>query len=91
MTIFAVMPPTASAVLDERIRKTYPDDSLQLAPNQWLVSAPGTAIDVSRALGLLDPERIASAVVMAMSGYFGRAPTPVWDWIKTKLESKPGG
>lgn len=90
MTIFAILPAVPTPVLDDRIRKVYPNDSLQLAPNQWLVSGVGTAIDVSKLLGLVDPEAIANAVVIAMSSYYGRAPTPVWDWIKTKLETSNG-
>ncbi len=55
------------------------------------LSTTGTAIDLSAKLGLYDaknPKAVASgrAVVLATSSYFGRAPTNVWDWMKSKLE-----
>jgi hypothetical protein len=90
MAIFAILPPTPTPQLDAVIRQTYPDDCLQVAPNQWLVSASATAKAVSDALGVSDGEN-GSAIVLRVTSYYGRAPTNIWEWIAQKLESKPGG
>ena len=90
MSIFVVLPPQQNSVLDAAIKQAFPSDLLQLAPNQWLVSAGGTAQDVATKLGILAEGSPPSAIVIVMSSYHGRAPTPVWDWIKAKLEAKTG-
>jgi hypothetical protein len=96
MTIFAVLLPTPQAAIAAEIEKSFPNDNLRLNETQYLISAGGTAIDLSAKLGLYDPKEptkpaIGSAVVLATSSYFGRAPTGVWEWMKAKLESPPSG
>lgn len=70
---------------------------MKLSDTQYLVSAGGTAIDLSRTLGLvIDPKKQNAqasgvAVVLATSSYYGRAPATVWDWMKAKLEASSNG
>jgi hypothetical protein len=96
MTIFAILLPAPNQILADSIKAAYPDNWLALNDTQFLVSAPGTAIDVSKNIGVADPldrqkPPIGSAIIFVTSSYYGRAPTPVWDWIKAKLESQPNG
>jgi 4-aminobutyrate aminotransferase-like enzyme len=96
MTIFAVLMPTSQPLIVAEIEKSFPDNNLKLNDTQYLISTGGTAIDLSVKLGLFDtkePARPAtgSAVILATSSYFGRAPTSVWEWMKTKLESSSSG
>lgn len=95
MTIFAVMLPTPSQPLTEAIKRLFPNDHLAISETQYLISAAGTALDLSAKLGVYDPKdpakTIGNAVIFATSSYFGRAPTTIWEWIKTKLESPPSG
>lgn len=96
MTIFAILLPTPNPSLADAIKAAYPNDSLSLNDTQFLVSAVGTVMEVTAKIGIANPNdrqrpSIGSAVVFATTSYYGRAPTPVWDWIKAKLESPPNG
>jgi hypothetical protein len=96
MTIFAILLPTPNPQLADAIKAAYPNDWLSLNETQFLVSSVGTAIEVSAKIGVADPTdpqkpRIGTAVIFATTSYYGRAPTPVWDWIKAKLERPPNG
>ena len=94
MTIFAVLMPNPQAALVERIQAIFPADHYHINETQWLISAPGTAMELTTRLGIADPNNtslqpIGLAIVFATSSYYGRAPQPVWDWIKAKLEARP--
>jgi hypothetical protein len=96
MTIFAILLPTPQPKLVAAIKAAYVDEHLALNDTQWLVSAGGTAMDVSAKIGVTDPNNrqatpVGSAVIFSITSYYGRAPTPVWDWIKAKLEKPPDG
>lgn len=73
-------------------RMAYPNDWISLSDTQFLVSSEGTAIEVSTKIGVADPAdrrkpSVGPAVILATTAYYGRAPTPVWDWMKSKLEA----
>jgi hypothetical protein len=96
MTIFAILLPAPAPAIVNAIKNAYPNDNLPINETQWLVSATGTAIDVSAKLGVYDPRNpgaapIGNAVIFATNGYFGRAQTNIWEWIKAKLEATPSG
>jgi hypothetical protein len=96
MAVFAVLMPSPQPMVIERIRSQFPYDHLELNDTQYLISFRGTAIDLSRELGVYDPRNpsqpaTGNAVVLATTSYFGRAPTTVWDWMKAKLETPPNG
>jgi hypothetical protein len=96
MTIFAILLPAPNPGLAESIKAAYPNDWLSLNDTQFLVSSSGTVIEVSIKIGVADPNdrqepTVGPAVIFATTSYYGRAPTPVWDWIKAKLESPPNG
>jgi hypothetical protein len=91
MAIFVVLPRAQNPKLDAVITASFAADSIQLAPNQWLISFPGTVIALSEKLGVTgDGGQTGSAVIAQIGSYYGRAPQVVWDWIKTKLESSNG-
>jgi hypothetical protein len=92
MTIFAILLPTPNPRLAEAIKGADPNNWLSLNETQFLVSSTRTAIEVSSKIGVADANArekpsLGSAVIFATTSYYGRAPTPVWDWIKAKLES----
>jgi len=96
MTVFAILLPAPNPKLADAIKAAYPDEWLALSDTQYLVSSAGTAMEVSTKVGIADPNdrqkpSLGSAVIIAMSSYYGRAPTPVWEWVKTKLEKPPNG
>ena len=96
MTIFAVLMPTPQPELADSIKAQFPEDYLCINETQWLVSSFDTAIAVTAKLGIYDAKfpstpTKGNAIVFAISSYYGRAPTSVWDWIKSKLEAQPNG
>jgi hypothetical protein len=96
MTIFAVLLPMPQPKLAAAIKRAFPDDYYMLNDTQWLISASGTAIDITARLGIYDaanPEAEATggAIIFATSSYYGRAPGQVWDWVRAKLEGATGG
>ncbi len=53
-------------------------------------------MEVTKKIGVYDPKTPlapsgGNAVVFSTNGYFGRAPTNIWEWIKAKLEATPSG
>jgi hypothetical protein len=96
MTVFAVLMPVPQPALAERIVAEYPGEHLKITDTQWLISAAGTVVEVTTKLGMFDekdPNKAPTgvAIIFATSSYYGRAPTPTWDWIKQRLEKPPRG
>ena len=92
MTIFVVLLPTVQQPLTAKIVAEFGGNSLRINDTQWLISASGTAQEICSQLGIYDPASpnaapVGTAIVFASSGYFGRAPTNIWEWIKVKLET----
>ena len=85
-TIFAILAVDSPPAVSAAIRQKYPSDHVELATGQWLVADEGTAQSVSTKLGIsaADGSSISPALVLAVSGYFGRKPPTVWEWIKSK-------
>ncbi len=96
MTIFAVLMPSPQPELAEAIQKNYPGDNLSVTPTQWLLSSSESVLDITAKIGIYDVNNPSApadrlGIVLAISSYHGRAPTVVWDWIKSKLEAKTNG
>jgi hypothetical protein len=92
MTIYAILLPHPEPAVAAKIVSEFGADALSVNETQWLVSASGTTQDITKRLGIFDPENpnatpTGSAIVFATSGYFGRAPTNIWEWLKVKLET----
>jgi hypothetical protein len=61
-----------------------------LANGVWLVSASGSARDVSDTLGITGGAK-GSGVVTEVASYYGRANPAIWSWIKQNWEGGPIG
>lgn len=68
------------------MRKVYPADNFVVGAGQWLVADSGTAKEVSDKLEITDG-RSTTAVVLAVSGYFGRYSTNLWEWMRAKVSA----
>lgn len=90
MAIFVVFGVTNPTAVGAAIKREFPGDHFEVRPGEWLISSPLTAIEVSNKLGITKGEN-GSAIIFAMSSYYGRASNAVWDWIKSRLEAKAGG
>jgi hypothetical protein len=90
MTIFAVFRVNDPAKMESAVHGAFPNDHIKIGDGEWLVSAVGTAREVSDRLKVTPPGETGPAIIFSMANYFGRAPTEVWDWIKAKAE-RPSG
>jgi hypothetical protein len=61
-------------------------DFIKLPVSGFMVSYHGTAQELSSVVGITDGTS-GTAVVASISSYYGRAPTDIWDWVKTRWEA----
>ena len=88
MNLFAVLnTDTITAEnINAKIEELFPVDSLRIGNQQWLIASSGTAKELSDKLGITDG-KTGVAVVLSINGYYGHAPTNIWEWILAKLEA----
>jgi len=84
MTIFVIIPTTAdTAKLADAITAKLGPNAYLLPRGEWLASYEGTSQDLSNVLGISEGTN-GTGLVMSISGYYGRAPTAIWEWIKAR-------
>lgn len=73
--------------------ESLPNDSVLplQAKAGFLVSFEGTTVELSHHLGITAPERpksseVGPAMVTAVTSYYGRGPTTMWEWLKNRIE-----
>ncbi len=95
MTIYIAVPLTSnSTLLDEAVERNIAShsDRYKLQSDRgWLIRFDGTSVELSDHIGLTGQEQghpspIGSAIIVPVSGYYGRGPTDMWEWLKTRLE-----
>jgi len=85
-TLFAVMADPENAILPNVLAQTFPQDHIQIRPGQWFVVGTGTAREISDKLKITgEPSDSGVAVVVAISGYYGRASSQIWEWVAAKV------
>jgi len=57
----------------------------------WLIEFGGTTVELSEKLGITgqakgEPVILGSAIIVPITGYYGRGPTDMWEWLKTRVE-----
>jgi hypothetical protein len=90
MNVFAVIALSDSSIEPIRtaVAAQFPENYLEAGRLLWLIADSGTAQSVSNQLGIATGT-LGSVVVIAFSGYYGRAPVNIWEWIKSKAEAPP--
>ena len=58
----------------------------------WFIKFSGTTVELSNKLGLSGqakgvPSPLGSALVTSLLSYYGRGPTDMWEWLKTRFEA----
>jgi hypothetical protein len=74
-----------TAKLADKLQALFPDEHYMAGAGAWLVSAEGTAQNLSQELGISEGE-ITSVIVAEIASYHGRADPAIWSWIKDKWE-----
>lgn len=89
MAVFVIFRATNPDAVRAAITEKFADEFIELQSDEWLVSASVTAKELSDTLGITGGKSasLGSAIVAKIGAYYGRAPTDVWDFIKTKSES----
>ncbi len=95
MPVFLVTPLGHNAdQVGEAIRANVAAEDFLELPGRagWLITSKGTSIEVSNQVGLTSPESdfkptLGSAMVTTVGSYYGRAPTTIWEWLKTRIEN----
>ena len=71
-----------------------PEDRHQL-PHEagWLVRHKGTTVEVSSHMGVTgqpkgEPSPVGATLVTLVAAYYGRGPSDLWEWMKTRFESE---
>jgi len=91
MSLFAVLLPEENPKLVAAIEEKF-SDHYQVTPTQWIISVKGTAKQISDTLGVSGKEPpTGEAVILTIAGYWGRADTNLWEWMKVKMEERADG
>lgn len=64
-------------------------DRYQIKNGGWLIKFSGTSRELSEKLGVTGPQgatSVGSVLIVSINGYYGRGPTDMWEWIKTRME-----
>lgn len=72
--------------LVERDRFKLPGES------GWLISFPGTTVELSNSLGITGqpadtPPTLTSVLITSVGTYYGRGSADMWEWLKTRMEA----
>ena len=96
MPLYIAVPlSTDTAAFDAAVQQLIPSsaDRYKLQANSgWLIKFDGTTIELSNRLGVTGQEKgappppLGSVIFVPVTGYFGRGPTDMWEWLKTRLE-----
>jgi len=92
MIVFSVVAVDPGPGFAQAVASAFPQNHLQISSTVWLVAGTGTAQEISNAIGIT-PEfnpALGTGLVTTISGYYGRAPNNIWEWIQAKLEASNG-
>jgi len=92
MAIFVLVPRDENhrESLANAVREHFPADHYELPAGEFLISVTGTPMEIAKRLEIGTGSESLTGIVFSTAGYWGRAPTTIWDWIKAKLESSNG-
>jgi hypothetical protein len=93
MPIFVILPKNNAAreAVRQNVETLFPNS---LVSGAWLVSAAGTSEEISNTLRITGEgtdHTAPSVIVFTISGYFGRAPNNVWEWLTEKMSGGMNG
>lgn len=89
MSMFLIVPINNPAAIEQQLNSFKDSSSLdfiKLPVSGFMVSYHGTSQELSNLLGITEGKS-GTGVVASISSYYGRAPTDIWDWVKTRWEA----
>ena len=94
MAIYLVTPlaHNADKVRDAITKNIQSENWIELqARAGWFVSYPGTSVELSTEIGVTHKDEasiLGSVLITSVGSYYGRGPTPMWEWLKTRFERR---
>ncbi len=89
MAIFLVVPTGEQGGIKKALlshKESGHLDFIDLPATGFFVSFHGTSQELSGLIGISDGSS-GNAVVASVGSYYGRAPTNIWDWVKSRMET----
>ncbi len=91
MSLFMVVTKYESndAAIGKSVAENFPDNHYEIGRGQWLVAYSGTTRELYDKLFPDNAEslpRIGGLVVFGISGYYGRSPLDMWEWMANKTK-----
>lgn len=86
MAIFVIVPISNAHGIEKTLEEQKALEKLdfmKLPTSGFVVSFSGTAQELSSISGVSEGAS-GTGLVAAVSSYYGRAPTNIWDWIKSR-------
>ena len=85
-SIYFVTALTEAAKVRARLHKLVADDDrFELAGDKWMVAYDGPGQELAERAGVRSgKEQIGTGLVLPVTTYSGRAPSPLWDWLRRK-------
>lgn len=83
MALFVIIPTSGElSVLDAEMKK-FGKKAYKMPRGEWLVAFEGTSKQLSDEIRISNSETPlgVNGAVLSFSGYYGRAPTDLWEWI----------
>ena len=96
MAIFIAVPLIQnSSLLNQAVEKhiaTHDRYKLQ-TERGWLIKYEGTTAELCTTIELTgqpsgQSSALGSAIIMPITGYYGRGPAEMWEWLKTRFEQQ---
>lgn len=91
MNLYLIVPtpPTDNAEkLADAIQQRFGSHAYRLPGGEWLIAYPETSKALSDELGISDGSN-GSGIVAGISGYFGFAPSDIWEWMRVMSQLPP--
>lgn len=89
MAIFLIVPIVNPQRIEQELESLKSGgklDFITLPSSGFAVSYSGTSQELSTLAGISEGTT-GTGVVASISSYYGRAPTNIWDWIKSRWEA----
>lgn len=93
MNVFAIIRVSEPEKIKAALEENFSKNKHYIGSDTWLVAFDGTAAELSEKIGVTSASgqsAAGAAIIVRFEDYFGRAPRPIWDWIKNKLEEPNG-
>ncbi len=84
MPLFTVIANSDPEAVQKKVEENFDGAYYQFRPDIWIVDANTTSGELADMLGVRNDPAVSSGLVVAMSGYSGRAENDLWEWLQVR-------